>query len=524
MKNLVFILIALFIFTQNLLALDISLNGQMYRISIRTQGLDYNNLSHRAIMTSNPWWGNSSLAGNAAAQVKASIGYHEIFGNAYGPGFIYSVSDRGYNGNIQWVKNIAFWHPGTNSVKNNWNGVGSASWTAIATPLVDSDGDGIYDLDDLHPGFNDNSLENYLTSEGYATQASYDAIVAERDARPTQASYDAVLAERDYKIEQFSVLASRVNEILPKVVPEAPILSLEIFNELFSEGKQMIEESKLYNDNYNNIDYKIGRVEQQSSNGITENIEEDLEDIINELDFSHLVHSSSYDFTPAKQKFVQAKSFFELSDLETFNELFSEGKQMIEESKLYNDNYNNIDYKIGRVEQQSSNGITENIEEDLEDIINELDFSHLVHSSSYDFTPAKQKFVQAKAEVSNQISIQNAYDPTPVPTATLEEYITSLNSDLTSAREERDNKLSMEEVRDMKLKSRMMQVDGGSASLNITLEATDNLGITSPTWSPVPENKVVIHPNFQNGKIRIDVDGDDNTNSGTKFYRFKMDD
>ena len=46
----------------------------------------------------------------------------------------------------------------------------------------------------------------------------------------------------------------------------------------------------------------------------------------------------------------------------------------------------------------------------------------------------------------------------------------------------------------------------------------------SPTWSPVPENKVVIHPNFQNGKIRIDVDGDDNTNSGTKFYRFKMDD
>ena len=158
------------------------------------------------------------------------------------------------------------------------------------------------------------------------------------------------------------------------------------------------------------------------------------------------------------------------------------------------------------------------------DIINELDFSHLVHSSLYDFTPAKQKFVQAKAEVSNQISIQNAYDPTPVPTATLEEYITSLNSDLTSAREERDNKLSMEEVRDMKLKSRMMQVDGGSASLNITLEATDNLGITSPTWSPIPENKVVIHPNFQNGKIRIDVDGDDNTNSGTKFYRFKMDD
>ena len=435
MKNLVLILIVIFIFVKNLFALDISLNGQMYRISIRTQGLDYTNLSHRAIMTSNPWWGNSSLARNAATQVKASVGYHEIFGNGYGPGFVYGVSDRGYNGNIVWVKNIAFWYPGTNSVKDNWDGVGSASWTAIATPLVDSDGDGIYDLDDLHPGFNDNSLENYLTSEGYVSQASYDAMVAERDARPTQSSYDEIVAERDAKIEEFSILDSRVNEILPKIVPEAPILNLE-----------------------------------------------------------------------------------------TFNELFAEGKQMIEESKLYNYHYYYIDNKIGWVEQQFSNGMIENIEEDLEDIINELDFSHLVHSSQYDFTSAKQKFVQAKAEVETQISIQNAYDPTPVPTATLEEYITILNSDLTIAREQRDSKLSMEEVRDMKLKSRMMQVDGGSASLNITLEATDNLGITSPTWSPIPENKVVIHPNFQNGKIRIDIDGDDNTNSGTKFYRFKMDD
>ena len=82
----------------------------------------------------------------------------------------------------------------------------------------------------------------------------------------------------------------------------------------------------------------------------------------------------------------------------------------------------------------------------------------------------------------------------------------------------------MEEVRDMKLKSRMMQVDGGSASLNITLEATDNLGITSPTWTPIPEEKVIIHPQFQDGKIRLDIQGDDNVNVGTKFYRFKMDD
>ena len=55
-------------------------------------------------------------------------------------------------------------------------------------------------------------------------------MIAERDVRPTQASYDAVVAERDAKIEQFS-------EGL------ITILSLVAFNQLFAEGKQMIEES-----------------------------------------------------------------------------------------------------------------------------------------------------------------------------------------------------------------------------------------------------------------------------------------
>ena len=98
MVKLATLFITIFIFIQNLIALDISLNGQMYRISIRTENLDYNNLSHRAIMTSNPWWGNSSLAENAAAMVKASIGYHEIFGYGYGPGFIYGTREGGWNG------------------------------------------------------------------------------------------------------------------------------------------------------------------------------------------------------------------------------------------------------------------------------------------------------------------------------------------------------------------------------------------------------------------------------------------
>ena len=64
----------------------------------------------------------------------------------------------------------------------------------------------------------------------------------------------------------------------------------------------------------------------------------------------------------------------------------------------------------------------------------------------------------------------------------------------------------------------------GEASINMVLEATDNLGITSPTWTPVPESKVVIHPDYQSDKIRIDVEADDVSNRGIRFFRFKMDD
>ena len=451
-------------------AFDVEINGQMYRLSAvaKYNGSVYGSTYYAEwhVIAAQPWYGNESLAESLKNQVGSALNI-----NGEAPGFVYRRNGP----------SLYFYRYPYSSA------YGGVYHFVKATLLIDTDGDGSYDLDDLdddNDGLTDTEELNYGTDplladsdgngindihdafqlikdqkaaleverdsrptqdsfdavvaerDGRPTQAALNAMIAERDARPTQASFDAVVAERDAKIEQFSALDSRVNELLPKVVPEAPILSLVAFNQLFAEGKQMIEESKMY----------------------------------------------------------------------------------------ATDDYHYIDFKIYRVEQQSSNGITENIEEDIDDIIDELDFSPLVHKTPYDFYPIKIKFEQAKAEVSNQISIQNAYDPTPVPTATLEEYVTSLNSDLTSAIEERDSKLSMEEVRDMKLKSRMMQVEGGSASLNITLEATDNLGITSPTWSPIPENKVVIHPNFQNGKIRIDVDGDDNTNSGTKFYRFKMDD
>ena len=89
---------------------------------------------------------------------------------------------------------------------------------------------------------------------------------------------------------------------------------------------------------------------------------------------------------------------------------------------------------------------------------------------------------------------------------------------------ERNARLTESEVRDLRLGSSMLEAVDGNASINIELEATDNLGITNPTWTPVPESKVVIHPNFLSGKIKIDVEADDESNSGVRFYRFKLDD
>ena len=68
----------------------------------------------------------------------------------------------------------------------------------------------------------------------------------------------------------------------------------------------------------------------------------------------------------------------------------------------------------------------------------------------------------------------------------------------------------------------MLEVVDGDASINIELEATENLGLTSPTWTPIPESKVIIHPNYQDSKLRIDVKADDASNSGVRFFRFKM--
>ena len=79
-----------------------------------------------------------------------------------------------------------------------------------ATESADDDGDGVGNNSDAHPGYDDAVLtpyintwladNNYIVDDGTSggiSQEAYDAVVAERDARPTQAAYDAVVAERD---------------------------------------------------------------------------------------------------------------------------------------------------------------------------------------------------------------------------------------------------------------------------------------------------------------------------------------
>ena len=307
----------------------------------------------------------------------------------------------------------------------------------IDSDLLDSDGDGYAvwrDDDDNNPSITQAnaiytlssalteiaSLESQKSSliaerDARPTQASYDTVVAERDAMPTQASYDAMVAERDAKTEQFSTLDSRVNEILPKEVPDPPQLDLDSFNQLFDQGKQMIEESKNYATN----------------------------------------------------------------------------------------DYNYVDYKIGRVEGFIANGPIEDIGDELDDIIDELDLSPLTYSGHYNFIPVKEKFEQAESDFALQMGIQNAYDPTPFFTATLEEHITNLNSDITTARQERDAKLSLEEIVDLRAGSSMVAISNGQATLSMDVEESSDLGI----WTT--GGTASVQMNVQPGEDK-------------KFFRFKM--
>ena len=97
--------------------------------------------------------------------------------------------------------------------------------------------------------------------------------------------------------------------------------------------------------------------------------------LLSELDWSPLAHSGHYNFGPVKEKFEQAKNVYQSGNIDSFNQLFDQGKQMIEESKDYyaplpaENDYHYVDYKIGRVEGFIANGPIEDIGDELDDII-----------------------------------------------------------------------------------------------------------------------------------------------------------
>ena len=358
---------------------------------------------------------------------------------------------------------------------------------------------------------------------------------AELDARPTQASYDAMVAERDDLAEQFNTLDSRVFALLPKEQNTSNTLTLLDsgslgsdrdystvsdqgfdFNALegqlrwYSDGVEILDNSviritKNGNERFNFDSIEFAQWESEDHFSTHVNADNEMEAI--------LLAAAQYDSRPP--------SYFKIID--------DSGMEVYAHTTSGNTSLDNFHaHQVSDQEWSVS-------------LMGGGDVGNAYTTIST--TLAKDvQYVDIRSE-GYKVHVDGfkvSYSLPPVATKTLEEHVSDLvyslnameserdarptQADYASVVAERDAKLTMEEVRDMKLKSRMMQVDGGIASLNITLEATDNLGITSPTWSPIPENKVVIHPEFQNGKIRIDVDGDDNTNSGTKFYRFKMDD
>ena len=114
-----------------------------------------------------------------------------------------------------------------------------------ATETVDSDSDGVGDNADAHDGYDDTTFtpylntwlsdNNYIVNDGTSggiSQAAYDAVVAERDARPTQASYDAVVAERDAiptaAEVQSTFLSDRVDSVGVSVSGGEATISLQV--------------------------------------------------------------------------------------------------------------------------------------------------------------------------------------------------------------------------------------------------------------------------------------------------------
>ena len=95
----------------------------------------------------------------------------------------------------------------------------------------------------------------------------------------------------------------------------------------------------------------------------------------------------------------------------------------------------------------------------------------------YNFEIIRYKFVEVKSALTSIIDEQNAYDPTPVPTQSLEVYVESLGNQIQAISAERDAKLTLQEVKDLRADSTMIEIENGTATLSMEVEQSDDLGV-----------------------------------------------
>lgn len=189
-------------------------------------------------------------------------------------------------------------------------------------------------------------------------------------------------------------------------------------------------------------------------------------------------------------------------------EKINEGKVIIEDMKNYHiDDFYSLDLFVGWAEDDIASENFSGAIDELEDIIRELSYPSLLTDGAHGvpsemFSQAKEKFELALNEISNLETTQASYDPSPVASATLEEHITSLNSQIDNAQAESDEKLALDEVRDLRLGSTMIEVSGNQATVQLQMEESSDL----QTWEDAGDPATMTIP--------ADTD--------TKFFRFKM--
>ena len=218
------LLLIIFLFSCfQLLAYDVTINGNPYRISVVTNS-NFNSVY--SLISSQPWWGNEGLAASVASSVQYNLGTPTSSDS--GPRFLHSRYPAYYDGEHHYWWNHHYWTVTPPGYVGVWGGSGFSGNFAVATLLVDTDNDGIYDLDDPdddNDGLSDleeeflalNPLSADSNGNGVADlREAYDALIlekvaveAERDALPTQEAYDA-------KVSELDALESRVFTLLPK--------------------------------------------------------------------------------------------------------------------------------------------------------------------------------------------------------------------------------------------------------------------------------------------------------------------